>query len=52
LPGDKRETLELHYWKGRPMAEVAAHLGRSTAAVAGLLKQGLKQLRSQLHEQE
>jgi RNA polymerase sigma-70 factor (ECF subfamily) len=52
LPEAQREALELHYCQGRPLAEIAAHLGRSTAAVAGLLKRGLKALRSQLHEQE
>jgi RNA polymerase sigma-70 factor (ECF subfamily) len=52
LPEAHREALELHYCQGRPLAEIAAHLGRSTAAVAGLLKRGLKELRRRLHEQE
>jgi hypothetical protein len=34
------------------LAEIAARLGRSTAAVVVLLKWGLKALRSWLHEQE
>jgi DNA-directed RNA polymerase specialized sigma24 family protein len=34
------------------LAEIAAQLGSSTAAVAGLLKRGLKALRSQLEQQE
>jgi RNA polymerase sigma-70 factor (ECF subfamily) len=50
LPEDNREALVLHYFQGMPLAEVADELGRTTAAVAGLLKRGLKQLRSRLHE--
>jgi RNA polymerase sigma-70 factor (ECF subfamily) len=52
LPEAQREALELHYCQGQPLAEIAAQLSRSTAAVAGLLKRGLKALRSQLHEKE
>jgi WD40 repeat protein/serine/threonine protein kinase len=38
-----------HGWS---LAEIGARLGRSPAAVAGLIKRGLKQLRQDLHEQE
>jgi RNA polymerase sigma-70 factor (ECF subfamily) len=48
LPDDNREALVLHYCEDRPLADIATHLGRSPAAVAGLLKRGLKQLRTQL----
>lgn len=48
LPVDQREALVLHYWQGCSLAEVGAHLDRTTAAVAGLLKRGLKGLREQL----
>jgi RNA polymerase sigma-70 factor (ECF subfamily) len=48
LPEDNREALVLHYCEDLPLAEVAAQLGRTPAAVAGLLKRGLKQLRSRL----
>jgi RNA polymerase sigma-70 factor, ECF subfamily len=48
LPGEQREALILHYWQGCTLAEVGARLGRSTSAVAGLLKRGLKHLREQL----
>ncbi len=48
LPGSQREALVLHYWQGYSLAEIAAHLDRSTDAVAGLLKRGLKHLRTQL----
>jgi DNA-directed RNA polymerase specialized sigma24 family protein len=40
----------LHYCEDRPLADIASHLGRTPAAVAGLLKRGLKQLREHLRE--
>jgi RNA polymerase sigma-70 factor (ECF subfamily) len=52
LPDDYREALTLHYFDGLPLAEVAGRLGRTPAAVAGLLKRGLKQLRGRLKEGE
>jgi RNA polymerase sigma-70 factor (ECF subfamily) len=52
LPEAYREALELHYCQGWPLAEIARHLGKSTAAVAGLLKRGLKQLRTRLNPSE
>jgi RNA polymerase sigma-70 factor, ECF subfamily len=48
LPEHQREALVLHYWQGRSLAEIGVSLDRSTSAVAGLLKRGLKQLRAQL----
>jgi RNA polymerase sigma-70 factor (ECF subfamily) len=48
LPDDNREALVLHYCQDMPLADIAAHLGRTPAAVAGLLKRGLKQLRARL----
>ena len=48
LPIDQRDALVLHYWQGCSLAEVGVHLQRTTSAVAGLLKRGLKQLRAQL----
>jgi RNA polymerase sigma-70 factor (ECF subfamily) len=48
LPDDNREALVLHYCQDLPLADIAAHLGRTPAAVAGLLKRGLKQLRARL----
>jgi RNA polymerase sigma-70 factor, ECF subfamily len=50
LPDANREALVLHYCEDRPLAEIAQHLGRTPAAVAGLLKRGLKQLRAFLQE--
>ncbi len=50
LPEDQRSAVELHHLEGCPVAEVAQRLGKSKAAVAGLLFRGLKQLRQLLHE--
>ena len=52
LPEAQREAVELHYWQGWSLAEIAAHLDRSTAAIAGLLQRGLKKLRHLLEEAE
>jgi RNA polymerase sigma-70 factor (ECF subfamily) len=48
LPEFQREALVLHYWQGYTLAEISVSLDRSTTAVAGLLKRGLKHLREQL----
>jgi DNA-directed RNA polymerase specialized sigma24 family protein len=40
----------LHHLQGRPLAEVAAELGRSKGAVAQLLFRSLKKLRGLLGE--
>ncbi len=48
LPELQREAVILHYWEGCSLAEIAASLDRSTSAVAGLLKRGLKNLRTEL----
>ena len=50
LPDDSREALVMHYCADWPLADIATHLGRTPAAVAGLLKRGLKQLREHLRE--
>ncbi len=50
LPDAQREALILRHFHGRSLAQIARHLGRSHAAVAGLLKRGLQQLRNQLHD--
>ena len=40
----------MQHWHGCSLAEIGAHLGRTPAAVAGLIKRGLRQLRSLLPE--
>ncbi|MGO9112124.1 MAG: sigma-70 family RNA polymerase sigma factor [Thermoguttaceae bacterium] len=51
LPEAQREALVLRHCQGLPLAAISQYLGRSTAAVAGLLKRGLRELRAQLGEQ-
>lgn len=45
LPLAQREAIVLHHLQGLPLAEVGQQLGKSPAAVAGLLHRGLKRLR-------
>lgn len=52
LPSAQYEAIVLHYWQGCSLAETAQQLGRSPAAVAGLLHRGLKTLRGLLNEPE
>jgi RNA polymerase sigma-70 factor (ECF subfamily) len=52
LPEAQREALVLQHWEGWPLAQIGERLGRSPAAVAGLIKRGLKQLRSLLQAGE
>jgi RNA polymerase sigma-70 factor (ECF subfamily) len=48
LPENQRRAVELHYLEGKPLAEVAADMETTKAAIAGLLHRGLKTLRSVL----
>jgi RNA polymerase sigma-70 factor, ECF subfamily len=48
LPESQRDALIMQYWQGCSLAEIGAALDRTTSAVAGLLKRGLKQLRAEL----
>jgi RNA polymerase sigma-70 factor (ECF subfamily) len=52
LPGAQREVVVLRHCQGWPVSAIARHLGRSPAAVAGLLHRGLKELRERLRESE
>ena len=52
LPEAQREALILQHWQGWSLAEIGAHLGRSPAAVAGLLHRGLQKLRELLQQAE
>ncbi len=48
LPRAQRDAVMRHHLQGWSLAEVARELGRSEAAVAGLLHRGLKRLRELL----
>jgi RNA polymerase sigma-70 factor (ECF subfamily) len=50
LPVDQRRAVELHHLLGLSVAEVGERIGRSRAAVVGLLFRGLKRLRGLLAE--
>jgi RNA polymerase sigma-70 factor (ECF subfamily) len=52
LPEAQREALVLQYWHGWTLAEIGQHLDRTSAAVAGLLKRGLKKLREELKDEK
>ena len=45
LPDEHREAVELRYWQGWTLAEIAAHQQRSVPSVAGLVHRGLAKLR-------
>jgi RNA polymerase sigma-70 factor (ECF subfamily) len=45
LPDAQRQAIELHHLQGLPLAEVAAEMGSTAPAVAGLLHRGLKKVR-------
>src|SRR5262249_32116092 len=51
LPEANREALVMHYCQNQPLAEIATKLDRTPAAVAGLLKRGLRELRGKLREE-
>jgi RNA polymerase sigma-70 factor (ECF subfamily) len=48
IPEDQRRAVELHHLEGCSVADVGTQLGRSKAAVAGLLRRGLRGLRQRL----
>lgn len=52
LPEIQREVLLLRHCQGWGLAEISAHLGRSRAAVASLLRRGLQQLRERMQRRE
>ena len=51
LPEAQREALVLQHWRGWSLAQIGQHLGRSSDAVAGLIKRGLKQLRTLMSDE-
>src|SRR5262249_47920572 len=50
LPEAQREALVVQHWHAWSVREIAAKTGRTPAAIAGLIKRGLKQLRAHLQE--
>jgi RNA polymerase sigma-70 factor (ECF subfamily) len=48
LPDDQRTVVELHHIQRLSVAEIAAELGRTESSIAGLLRRGLKALRTEL----
>ncbi len=52
LPDAQREAVERHYLLGQSVAVVAAAMDKTPAALAGLLKRGLRHLRDTLREPE
>jgi RNA polymerase sigma-70 factor (ECF subfamily) len=52
LPEAQREVVTLRHLHGWSLHEIARHVGRSHAAVAGLLHRGLQQVRARLQEGE
>jgi RNA polymerase sigma-70 factor (ECF subfamily) len=51
LPEAQREALEFQHWHGWTLAEIGAHMGKSRAAVAGLIKRGVEQLRKKMKDE-
>lgn len=52
LPDAQRDVVVLRHFEGLPIAKIAEQLECTTAAVAGLLQRGLKNLRKSLGEWE
>jgi RNA polymerase sigma-70 factor, ECF subfamily len=48
LPDAQQAAIRMRYIENVPVTEIAHGMSRSNTAVAGLLKRGLKQLRTQM----
>jgi RNA polymerase sigma-70 factor (ECF subfamily) len=51
LPEANRQALVMRHCQGLSLAEISSRLGRTPSAVAGLLKRGLAELRTQLPDE-
>ena len=50
LHDDQRRAIELHHLQDSMLADIAREMGRTEAAVAGLLRRGRKKLRELLED--
>ena len=50
LPDAQREAVTLRYCHGWSLEDISRQLGRTSAAVSGLLKRGSRQLREMLED--
>lgn len=50
LPENQRTVIEMRYFQGTKLCEIALKLDRSEGAVAALLHRAVRTLKSQLHE--
>jgi RNA polymerase sigma-70 factor (ECF subfamily) len=50
LPEDQRRALELMHLRGNSVDDISKEMDRSTTAVGGLLRRGLKKLRELLRD--
>ena len=50
LNPEQRQAVEMKHLQGWSVADICEHTGRSEAAVAGLLRRGLKRLRELMTE--
>jgi RNA polymerase sigma-70 factor (ECF subfamily) len=50
LPPEQRQAVDLKHLQGWSVADICRHMDRSEAAVAGLLRRGLKRLRELMGE--
>ena len=51
LRDEERTAVVFKHIHNLPVAEIAEHLGRTSEAVAGLLRRGLKKLRESLNSE-
>jgi RNA polymerase sigma-70 factor (ECF subfamily) len=51
LPDAQREAVRMRHLEGWPIERIAQEMGKSMSATAGLIKRGLKTLRSKMSEE-